>query len=332
MNPPSGEASLGRGLLARVRAACALVAERARRVRIDERRIPPYGEELVELARGAPPPGPDPETHLLDRDRETLVFFLLLDAVNFGSGYFPHLQKRPGRSGYFTVAGALADHLRAHGVPTPDSLTALEAEDCFGLFGQDRSSEPIAELMERFARAWSDLGEWLLERFDGRWEGPVQAAAGSAERLVALLAEMPYFRDVSRYEGLEVPFYKRAQITPADLHHAFRGEGWGRFHDLDRLTIFADNLVPHVLRVDGVLRYAEPLAARVDSEEPIAAGSPEEVEIRACALHAVELLVAVIRERGHDVNAMRLDYLLWNRGQGTRYKSRPRHRTRTVYY
>ena len=27
-----------------------------------------------------------------------------------------------------------------------------------------------------------------------------------------------------------------------------------------------------------------------------------------------------------------LDVMLWNRGQAPRYKSRPRHRTRTVYY
>ena len=46
-------------------------------------------------------------------------------------------------------------------------------------------------------------------------------------------------------------FYKRAQIVAADLALA----GVARFRDLDRLTIFADNLVPHVLRCDGVLVY-----------------------------------------------------------------------------
>ena len=54
---------------------------------------------------------------------------------------------------------------------------------------------------------------------------------------------MPFFADPG--------FYKRAQIVPNDLAVA----GVADFRDLDRLTIFADNLVPHVLRVDGVLRY-----------------------------------------------------------------------------
>ena len=144
---------------------------------------------------------------------------------------------------------------------------------------------------------------------------------------------MPYFADIELWRGEPVPFYKRAQLTAADLSIAFAGQGWGRFSDLHRLTIFADNLVPHVLRLDGVLVYDPELARRIDAGELIASGSPEEIEIRAGALHAVELLVEELRRRGHDVTAMGLDYLLWNRGQQPAYKqAKPRHRTRTVYY
>jgi hypothetical protein len=32
------------------------------------------------------------------------------------------------------------------------------------------------------------------------------------------------------------------------------------------------------------------------------------------------------------IAARDLDVMLWNRGQDESYKSRPRHRTRTVYY
>ncbi len=121
-------------------------------------------------------------------------------------------------------------------------------------------------------------------------------------------------------------------MTVADLALAFGGRGPGCFEDLDRLTIFADNLVPHVLRVDGVLRYDDDLLARINRGELIPAGSAEEVEIRACALHAVELLVKELCQKGHDATAVQLDYILWNRGRDRTYKSRPRHRTRTVYY
>ncbi len=133
-------------------------------------------------------------------------------------------------------------------------------------------------------------------------------------------------------DGTEVPLYKRAQILVTDLAIAFDGQGPGSFRDLDRLTIFADNLVPHVLRVDGLLAYDDELLARIERGELIPAGSPEEIEIRAVAVHAVERIVAELRASGISVTARELDYLLWNRGQGAAYKALPRHRTRTVFY
>jgi hypothetical protein len=61
------------------------------------------------------------------------------------------------------------------------------------------------------------------------------------------------------------------------------------------------------------------------------AGSPEEVEMRAYAVHAVELIAAQLREPSHPVTSAGLDYLLWNRGQEPAYTAVPRHRTRTLY-
>jgi hypothetical protein len=125
---------------------------------------------------------------------------------------------------------------------------------------------------------------------------------------------MPFFDDAG--------FWKRAQITANDLHLASVVE----FEDIDRLTIFADNLVPHVLRVDGVLVYDDGLAGHIDSGELLPPGE-EEREIRGCAVYACELIA---NELG--IPARDLDVMLWNRGQGEHYKLRPRHRTRTVYY
>lgn len=317
-------------LLDAVRSTARTVSERASYVRISHNRIPSYAASLP-LANILSPQI-DPESHYLGHGANTVAFFLTLDAINFGSGYFPHLRKRPGKSGYFTVAASLNDYYRARGPLSAGELAALKAVDCAGIFGQDLGNPPIGELMQLFANALNDLGRYLLERFGGSFTALIEAAGASAEELVRLLVAMPYFNDVEPYDGLEVPFYKRAQLTAADLAVAFDGQNWGRFNDLDQLTIFADNLVPHVLRVDGVLAYDEDLLARINREELIPAGSPEEVEIRASAVWAVELLVAELRRAGHAVSAQQLDYLLWHRGQHPQYKALPRHRTRTVYY
>lgn len=317
-------------LLDQVRARCAEVAGRGRYVQVERDRIAAYAASLP-LERIVCP-ALDPATHYLGHGDDTAAFLLTLDAINFGSGYFPRLKKRPGMSGYFTVAASLNDHYRAHGPFSAEELTALTAGDCARIFGQELADPAIAELMARFATALGDLGRFLLERYAGSYRRLVEAAGESAERLAELLSAMPYFNDVQTYDGLEVPFFKRAQLSAADLTLAFDGQGLGRFTDLDRLTIFADNLVPHVLRVDGVLAYDAGLLARIDREELISAGSAEEVEIRACAVHAVELIGSALRGAGHPVTSHQLDYLLWNRGQEPYYKARPRHRARTVYY
>ena len=62
--------------------------------------------------------------------------------------------------------------------------------------------------------------------------------------------------------------------------------------DLQRLTIFADNLVPHVLRCDGVLRYEGGPRCAHRRRAGCCAPGAEEREIRACAVHACELIAA----------------------------------------
>lgn len=309
---------------------CAQVAEQARFVRIREDRIPNYAASL--LMQEAGPAELDPAYHYLGHGPATLAFILTLDAVNFGSGYFPRLRKRRGLSGYFTVASSLNDYFCEHGPLSPDQLAELSAERCGGLFGQEPENKTAFELMGLFASALNDLGRLLIERFEGSFVRLVESAEQSAGKLVQILAAMPFYRDVQQYGPLEVPFYKRAQLTAADLALAFGHEGPGLFEDLDRLTIFADNLVPHVLRMDGLIEYDAPLRDRIARQELIAAGSPEEIEIRASAVTVVERIREEVTHRGGSMTAMELDYLLWNRGQGTAYKARPRHRCRCVFY
>jgi len=321
---------MGIGLLQQVRGTCKEVVKRARYVHIDTDRIQAYAASLpVEYARS---PKLDPQYHYSGYQDDVVAYILTLDAVNFGSGYFPYIRKRVGLSGYFTIALALKERFETKGPFTAHELTCLSAQDCAGLFGQDLDDGPRRELMGLFASALNDLGRYLLDRFAGQFVKLVKAAGSTAESLVGILAEMRHFQDIALYDGFDVLFYKRAQITVADLSMAFEGEGPGLFHDLGDLTIFADNAVPHVLRVDGIIHYEDSLASRIDTGELIPAGSAEEVEIRAAAVHAAELIVEKLGSMGQDLMSMNLDYLLWNRAQQPQYKMRPPHRTRTVFY
>jgi Queuosine salvage protein len=84
-----------------------------------------------------------------------------------------------------------------------------------------------------------------------------------------------------------------------------------------------------VLRVDGVLRLEPALAEAIDAGRLLAHGSAQEVELRACGVHAVELLA---RALGGRLCPADLDGLLWRRGQHPRYKALPRPRSRTTAY
>jgi hypothetical protein len=290
----------------RVRAASAAIAASARSVTIDL-------DALATLDPG-PLPELDAERHYLEGEPEDVARYLLaLDAINFGSGWFPTLRKRRGAdgtalSGYFTVAWGLADRFRALGAWTNAELRAMRTEEVADVLDQPRDHE----LMALFAQALRQLGRFLGDR--GALDA-IAAAEGSAVRLAEQLAAgMSMFSDPG--------FYNRAQIAGSDLALA----GVASFHDIDRLTIFADNLVPHVLRCDGVLVYEERLAAHIDAGRRLRAG-PQEREIRACAVHACALLAQRTGMTERDI-----DNALWTRGGAPEYKAIPRHRCRTIYY
>jgi hypothetical protein len=292
-----------RSLPDEVRAHCAAVARAARWVRIDLAAARPEAGGVAGL---------DPGLHLLEAPAgERARYVLVLDAINFGSGWFDSLRLPAGESGTTAITRRLTQHARARGgvTWTAAELLALDAAAVSGVLGQD----PGHALMRLYAQALNQLGAWLGRRsaLDA-----IDQAGGSAARFARMLADgMPFFADAG--------FYKRAQITANDLVLA----GVASFGDADRLTVFADNRVPHVLRLDGVLAYDPQLAARVDGGRRLAAGSAMEREIRACAVDACEALAARAA-----VAPRVLDGWLWNRGERPPYSERPAHRTRTVFY
>lgn len=196
----------------------------------------------------------------------------------------------------------------------------MDAEAIAEVVGQD----PGHPLMAQFAAALRDVGVRLHNEHGDSFERLVDKA-GSAVALAGELATWDAFADVSMYVKQPVPFFKRAQLAAADIDRA----GVASFPDLHRLTAFADNLVPHMLRVDGLLRLDAALERRIEAGELLVHGSPQEVELRACAVHAIELLTAASGDR---LPPAQIDSALWDRGREPRYKAVPRPRSRNTAY
>ncbi|HEX2391675.1 MAG TPA: queuosine salvage family protein [Solirubrobacterales bacterium] len=300
-----------------VRDACAWVAARARSVRIEEGAIESYAAALP-AANAAD----EPAAGIASAERETrAAYAICLNAINFGSGWWPTIRKRPGHSGFFTVAAGLGERFRDDGPWRPEELAGLDAAAVAAVLGQD----PEHPLMAQFATALRDVGGHVLADHGSEFAAVAEAAGGSAPALAGLLGSWDAFADVSTYEGRRVPFFKRAQLAAADLDRA----GVAALRDLDRLTAFADNLVPHVLRVDGILRLDPELIAAIEAGRLLVHGSAPEVELRAAAVQAVELLAAA---SGGRFSPPEIDLALWNRGRAPRCKSLPRPRSRNTAY
>jgi hypothetical protein len=310
-----------------IRAGFAAVAHDADHVKIRHDRIASYAAGLA----------PIPATNLFDAQHHyrgtpegTASYVLALDAVNFGSGYKP-LMAAEGwqlveRSIYFTVASRLKQEYLTAEPLTPAAMARVTPDDCRRIF-----SLPRGEYSDRFARLCAESLSELGDMIDARYKffnDFVQAHNGSAATLVESLAVLPHFHDVHDYKGYRVPILKRAQIAAADLHLAFAHAGQHLFNDTADVTMFADNAVPHVLHFDGILEYTPDLSARIAAGTYLPAGSAAEIEIRACAGHAVELIAA---HKG--LRAMDIDHILWHRSaENAYYRNSPTHRTLTHFY
>lgn len=267
--------------------------------------------------------------HFRDGTARTVQYLFVLDCLNFCFWPEPRWRYR-GHDGYVALAMALKDAvmrgdriLDAAFLAQMDSVQLREILD----------GENEIPLLEERVKILREAGTVLQEKYDGHAARLVERAQHSAVRLIELLTQdFSSFRDEAIYGGRTVYFYKRAQIFCADLYGAFGGRSWGEFSDIDALTAFADYKVPQVLRHLGILRYSAELAERIDRREELAAGSPEEIEIRAHTIWAVELLKRELEKLGRSLRSFEIDWFLWNLGQREEFRTKPYHRTRTIFY
>lgn len=305
----------------------ALVASRAQHVTIRHAAIPAYIDGLL---RQYSLTTKLDDNHLVTLNaEETACYILALDSLNFGSGYFRQARDDGASFGYTLFARSLKSGFAKGRLNEPRKWIACTPSDFHSLFNIPAGSFPSLDaLFALFADHLATSGNRILTDYDGRVLNLITSARNSAVSLVETLSAWPAFADRASYHGMAVPLLKRAQIFAADLHLA----GIAPFHDMDRLTIFADNRVPHVLRCDGILGYAPELEQKIDAKIPIDSGSAEETELRACAIHAAELMKQAARKTGHNVTSVNIDHILWRRGAEPAISQRPTHRTLTVWY
>ncbi|HYL13343.1 MAG TPA: queuosine salvage family protein [Terriglobales bacterium] len=192
-------------------------------------------------------------------------------------------------------------------------------------------------MLDERAEILHQVGSVLEGHYAGRFHNFVKSSSpklydngkGLVDRLVA---QFPRFRDVSNYDGNEIKIYKLAQLGIWMVYSALHPGGRFRLDDAEKMTAFADYIVPAALRVMGILNYSSTLEKTIDQRHMIPRDSTQEIEIRAHTLCATALLreeVNKLRPADLEVIIPQIDARLWTHYHTTFW---PHHLTVTIMY
>lgn len=182
-----------------------------------------------------------------------------------------------------------------------------------------------------------EAGAILASKYNGRFYHFIQSCSpklydhgkGLVEKLAA---EFPRFNDVSQYDGHEIKIYKLTQLGYWQIYSGLNGTGAFKLEDPQKMTAFADYIVPVGLRLMGMTSYSPELEKAINTYQMIPRDSRQEIEIRAHCLYATALLaneVNKIRPKDQQIIIPQIDARLWTHFHTTSW---PHHLTRTIMY
>lgn len=171
----------------------------------------------------------------------------------------------------------------------------------------------------------------LGNMYDGKVQNLLESANHDSEKILKIVTKtFPSFRDISLYEDFEVPFLKRAQVFISSIHN-ISNKGF-EIKNIQGLTAFADYRLPQYLRHKKILQYVPRLCEMIDNNIKIPQGSPEEVEIRANTIVAIEKIRIELKKLSKkEITSSLIDNYIWNISRAER-NMKPHHKTESFFY
>ncbi len=201
------------------------------------------------------------------------------------------------------------------------------------IFGHIMRSNAVIPLFDERLKFINDIGFQTQRMYDGSMHNLIASSDFDALKLLDVLTQnFPSFHDSAFYKGKEIFFFKRAQLFIADVRQMFNGRDYGNLKNIDYVTACADYKLPQILRKFGILEYQPSLEQKVDQKVEIAKHSPEEIEIRANTIWAVEWIKTEIKKTHPSVTSFNINDHLWLETQIKLPDDKPYHRTRTTAY
>ncbi|PJF16757.1 hypothetical protein PSACC_03459 [Paramicrosporidium saccamoebae] len=228
-------------------------------------------------------------------------------------------------TGYWALCAAINRAIE-EGIPMTDPSWYATAtiEQLSHVFRSSRSESAIPMLSERI-RLLQESGSLMVAKFGGSFTNVIRAAENDAVGLVNLVClNFHSFMDVTTFHG------------HPDLWACFEGKSYGKFNNIESITMFADYRIPQQLEFMGLLELSTEFKEDLEQGRLFNVHEEKVVELRGSSIWVVELLRQKLKGLNPTTafNAILIDFYLWDSVQEhkTDLMAIPIHKTRSCFY
>ncbi len=315
-------------MLKKILPSCQYVVDNSKDVKINYKKLDEFAQEIRQQPssrhwlQGSP-------LRMLDFDTEVIVNLLLVfHAMGFSFWGNPKwtISTKQG-----DIDGSFALLFR--------TIEKQNSDSEFFKFKNLRhiSTEQLAKLLEGnieiplFKQRLSNLRKLatvIEEEMSGSFYQHTKEIANDVDLFELIVKSFDFLDDQTIYNQRPVYFYKLAQLLTSDVLRV-RLLKEDMTIDYSHLVGCADYKIPQLLRALEIIEFSQDLARLVDSKTEIASNSPQEIEIRANTIVAIN---EISHATDNQICPMDVNDLIWLKSQDKSKKFKPYHLTRSVFY
>eukprot|EP00833_Pecoramyces_ruminatium_P014853 jgi/Orpsp1_1/1188885/evm.model.d7180000067948.1 len=285
-----------------------------------------------------------------DTLEEELNFVALNALLAFGSGWRNELHEACNRGAANTIKfGIISMHISKMQYGTINHMANLTITDISSIFqipllGEEETKENmpgvtvstqhcLREFAEKlqyvFHKTALDLkkgGYRSLAQFVMYLINSTKNEVNRAEVILkGIINVLTVFQDSAVINGKEIFIFKKAQLFVYTLYKAFHKK-YPLFDikGIEKLTIFADNVIPTILIDLGILKVSSQILKAIEEKENMSKTNMD-VKLRAVSIVACEKIVNKLKEQNitymnNEILETDIDTYIWNLGKEEKYK------------
>lgn len=263
---------------------------------------------------------------IYDMDIKDLINFLLIyDSIDFSFWGNPKWENENGLDGGIGLLDCIFNLFKDKDSTKVIKYLSNITLDEFSYLLKGNIDIPL--LNERY-NIVKDICTTVVNNMNSNFYNEIKDIRIDIDLFSFILDNFKSFIDTRTYNGVEVHFYKLAQLLTSDILHVYELK-MGYDVDYSSLIGCADYKIPQVLESLGILKYDEELTSIIESKTEIEENSEYEVEIRSSMLVVIDYIYNTINK---EIPRIDINDFIWSKGQDKTRVTKPYHLTRTTSY